>query len=130
MNASYDERVPYLLISSITNEDTDTWRDLPPPWGGASYRLDALLFCHADTIAHRFGVSILLPSLDRVFLGAVNVPAGAGQGTVPPVEFVSTLASVNPVGIIAPPTAEICVRVEETVTVDTSVAFEAIGGAF
>ena len=61
------------------------------------FRIDALTFTNFDVADHSIMVS---EDVDGLPLAVVSVPAGAGNGTIPPVYLAAVLADMNADGLI------------------------------
>lgn len=91
-------------------------------------RLDNILICNSDGIAHNVTFSWLLSGV-TYFLGSVAVPAGTGHAGVAPVDAMPTLVAAGQLGILMDNASVLQARMEVTV-VTGQVDLTALGGLF
>lgn len=99
----FDEKRP--RNASLTIEDTDSgdWQQLMAPDFGTWVRVDGITITSTDTVARVVSFSLGQPVTGETswgLIGSVSVPAGAGDGTVPPLDVLPLILPAGLSGIV------------------------------
>lgn len=124
----FDETAVLTARTQFLAADTTVAKNLVTQAGFNGQRLDNILICNSDGIAHNVTFSWLLSGV-TYFLGSVAVPAGTGHAGVAPVDAMPLLVAAGQLGILFDNASVLQARMEVTV-VTGQVDLTALGGLF
>ena len=122
----YDERLPYVTLDELQLGNDTTWSDEYGP-GNGPYRVDAAIITSTSVVDNVLEVAYK-QGTSYYPIGAVTVPANAGNGTVPSVQALSTIAPSNIGGLYVDVNNSLAVRLATPLNSGESVFVTFLGG--
>lgn len=127
-NSAVEEYTPIVQVGYLQNSDGINYATIPAGKSNG-WRFDVMIASNTDTIDHNLNLRYSSGG-NFVYLGTVKVPAGAGQGLVPAVDVIGSLAGALVGGIVIGGSDGLSMRVEETITSPDRVSVLMWGGSF
>lgn len=130
-NSQFDEKNSLGQVVSIANAQGTTWGNLLQSNLSAAVRLDALYIMNTDTIDHVVTIGLCNASSGSTSsqpLFSVNVPAGAGDGTVAIVEAITAGLGAAATGLHTWPIQYFTWKVDVAVTAGKGIFGTVQGG--
>lgn len=113
----------FTFLSSYTPGTAENVTNL----GGGPGRVDVLLATNADAVAHVVHIKVIVGGTPNQ-VGDVNVPAGAGVGSVAPVDVLAAIMPSTQQGIVLPVGYDLAAVMSAAPGAGTYVTLAAFGG--
>lgn len=110
----FDETQVFTARAQFLAADTTVAKTVVTAAQIAGQRVDNILICNSDGIAHNVTFSYLSSGV-TYYLGSVAVPSGAGHAGVAPVDAIPLLIPAGQVGLLFDNTTVLQARMEVTV---------------